>query len=391
MKSNFLNINDLVLILTSVECLFLAALMKMLPVERLQPRRILATFFLLIGVVLTTTVMVWNEELKSAAYNQLPFVCAILTFCLLLEGPVVYFYLRCLSHTEKVFQWKNIIHLLPALSAVGVIFAFNIDSNEWKSAMQLSGNKRIAVNYIWAVVKLVPIFYGLLCIWAEYRLREDLKNHYSHIAIPELRLADVVLIGFCLHWGWSLIAWLLEGIVPARISDSLGIFDNYLTVILVNGLFVFGLINTRHLLQMPHPSVVSEIKPKADQVADLKLGPKVALVEKGIHEKRLYLESNINLERFSEQIGLRPRETSAVLKHHYKSNFFEFINGLRIEEAKRLLVQPEFQDETILELIYKSGFNSPSAFHRFFKRMVGLTPTEYRRQALGGDPTEKIN
>jgi AraC-like DNA-binding protein len=73
---------------------------------------------------------------------------------------------------------------------------------------------------------------------------------------------------------------------------------------------------------------------------------------------------------------------SAVLKLHYQSNFFEFINGFRVEEAKRLLALPEFKDETILEVIFKSGFNSPSAFHRFFKRMVGVTPTEYRKQAI---------
>jgi methylphosphotriester-DNA--protein-cysteine methyltransferase len=48
-------------------------------------------------------------------------------------------------------------------------------------------------------------------------------------------------------------------------------------------------------------------------------------------------------------------------------------------EAKRLLTSPEYKNETILEVIFKSGFNSPSAFHRFFKRMV--TPTEYRKQA----------
>ena len=65
---------------------------------------------------------------------------------------------------------------------------------------------------------------------------------------------------------------------------------------------------------------------------------------------------------------------------HYQSNFFEFINRYRVEEAKRLLLSPEFKDETILEIIYKSGFNSPSAFHRFFKRMVDMTPTEFRQQ-----------
>ena len=105
-----------------------------------------------------------------------------------------------------------------------------------------------------------------------------------------------------------------------------------------------------------------------------KMDLKVAVIEKAIHEQKLFLESNINLERFAEQIGLKPRDVSAILKMHYQCNFFEFINRYRVEEAKRLLISPELKHETILEIIYKSGFNSPSAFHRFFKRMVGITP-----------------
>lgn len=382
MKSNFLNIHDLVLIITAVECLFLTALMKILPVHRQQSRQLLVSYFLLVAVVLVATVLVWNESLVQASYNQYPAICALLTFCLLVEGPIVYFYLRCLSRAEPVFRWQNLWHLVPAVSAVLVIFVFRIDSNDWRSAQALSGEQRLAVSYVWTLIKLVPIFYAALCVWAEYQLREDLKNHYSQIDVSELRFADLLLVGFCVHWGWSLIAWLLEGIVTSGISDTLGIVDNYLRVILVNSLFVFGLINTRHLLLVPESTLVEDVKPKLDQAIDQKLGVKVAAIEKGIREKRLYLEGNINLERFSEQIGLRPRETSAALKLHYKSNFFEFINGLRVEEAKRLLVEPEFKDDTILELIYKSGFNSPSAFHRFFKRIVGITPTEYRKQAL---------
>jgi AraC-like DNA-binding protein len=153
----------------------------------------------------------------------------------------------------------------------------------------------------------------------------------------------------------------LEGWVSASVSDTLGIIDNYLTVMLVNGLFVFGLINTRQLLSV-------HVVPTAKPVQPTKMDHKVAIIEKAIHEDKLFLESNINLERFAEQIGLKPRDISAI------------INRYRVEAAKRLLVLPELKDETILEIIYKSGFNSPSAFHRFFKRMVGVTPTEYRQR-----------
>lgn len=378
MKTNFLNIHDLVLVLTAVECGVLAVLLNLLPAKHIQPRRILSGFFVLIALVLTATLIVWNGDLKTAAINQTPFIVSILAACLLLQGPVLYFYLRSLSQEIKLLRWRNLIHLLPAVIAAVLLIAFGIDSLEWQPTTELSGAENAAVAFLWALVKLSPLGYIVACVIAEYKLRENLRELYSDISMSELKLADAVLAGFCIHWLWSLLAYLLEGLVSASVSDSLGIIDNYLTVILVNGLFVFGLINTRQLLNV-------QAIPAAKPVQPSKMDHKVTVIEKAIHEDKLYLESNINLERFAEQISLKPRDVSAILKMHYQSNFFEFINRYRVEEAKRLLVAPEFKDETILEIIYKSGFNSPSAFHRFFKRMVGITPTEFRQRGDAGN------
>ena len=382
MKTNFLNIHDLVLIFTSLECLVLALLLKILPSKRPQPRLILATFFVLIACVLTTTVMVWNGDLREAPINHTPYMVAVLVFCLLLEGPVLFFYLRSLSKKVRLLRARHAVHLVPAFLAVTIILSFHVTSLDWQQNIPVAQPEKLAISLVWAMVKVIPVFYLFASIWAEYKLREDLKQLYSDISQSELKLADAVLLGFCVHFLWSMLHYVLDDYISVGLSDQLGIINNYLSVILVNGLFVFGLINTRQLLSSAaiastQPVVVAEVE------ADTKLAPKIAAIEKGIHEQKLYLESNINLERFAEQIGLRPRDTSAVLKAHYQVNFFEFINGYRVEEAKRLLASPEFKDETILELIYKSGFNSPSAFHRFFKRIVGMTPTEYRKQASG--------
>lgn len=373
MKTNFLNIHDLVLVLTAMECCVLAALLNLLPAKHVQPRRILSVFFVLIALVLTTTLIVWNGDLKTTAINHSPFIITILSACLLLQGPVLYFYMRSLSQEIALWRWRNIVHLLPACLAAILLVLFDIDSLEWQPATVLAGAENAAVAFVWALVKLSPLGYIIACVIAEYKLRDNLKHLYADISMSELKLADVVLAGFCLHWLWSLLAYLLEGLVSASVSDILGIIDNYLTVMLVNGLFVFGLVNTRQLLSVHMVPVTKPVQPT-------KMDHKVAVIEKAMNEDKVFLESNINLERFAEQIGLKPRDISAILKMHYQSNFFEFINRYRVEEAKRLLVLPELKNETILEVIYKSGFNSPSAFHRFFKRMVGVTPTEFRQR-----------
>ena len=66
----------------------------------------------------------------------------------------------------------------------------------------------------------------------------------------------------------------------------------------------------------------------------------------------------------------------------FGTNFFEFINSYRIEESKRYLADEKYKDMTIMDILLESGFNSKSAFQRFFKRLTGISPTEFRREAL---------
>jgi AraC-like DNA-binding protein len=106
---------------------------------------------------------------------------------------------------------------------------------------------------------------------------------------------------------------------------------------------------------------------------------KVACIEWVIASQKPYLDSQINLERFSACCALKPREVSVLLNRHYKKNFFEFINELRVEEVKKQLLENEARP--ILEIAMAAGFNSHSAFQRFFKRFVGVSPSQYRREA----------
>lgn len=375
MKDTFLNLHEVILVLTLVETLFLCALLKLLPAKHPQPRQILSFFFLLVFGTLLTTLITWNSYLQTTAIAQLDVVPAILSCCLLLQGPVLYLYLLSLSQKVELWHWKNLIHLLPSLIAVSVIFVFNINVIDWLpwTWPSLTAADVSAVKFVWAIVKCFPLIYVLACFHAEYRLRQQLKQVYSSIARGELFWADLVLGGFFIHWFWSFVAYFLGGYLNGYTNDLLGILNNYFTVILVNTLFVFGLLNTRQLLISPQEEPLKAASlPQLDE--------KIAAIERGIHTQKLYLESQINLERFSEQIGVKARDVSAILNSHYQSNFFEFINRYRVEEAKRLLAVSDGMQDTVLDIVFKSGFNSQSAFHRFFKRLVGVTPSEYRNQ-----------
>ncbi|WP_315763935.1 helix-turn-helix domain-containing protein [Bradyrhizobium sp. SZCCHNS2005] len=63
-------------------------------------------------------------------------------------------------------------------------------------------------------------------------------------------------------------------------------------------------------------------------------------------------------------------------------NFNAFLNRYRIDEAKEALSDPGQRDVAVLTIAMDAGFQSIGPFNRAFKAESGLTPTEFRRDAL---------
>jgi AraC-like DNA-binding protein/ligand-binding sensor protein len=61
-------------------------------------------------------------------------------------------------------------------------------------------------------------------------------------------------------------------------------------------------------------------------------------------------------------------------------NFTDYVSRVRIEKSKNLLLNPNLR---ISEIAFEVGFQSLTHFNRVFKKILGQSPTEYRRQLLG--------
>ncbi len=62
-----------------------------------------------------------------------------------------------------------------------------------------------------------------------------------------------------------------------------------------------------------------------------------------------------------------------------KQNFYEYVNNYRIEEFKRLLLEPKYENIKFLNIAFDVGFNSKSTFNTSFKKFTGKTPSEYKK------------
>jgi len=90
-----------------------------------------------------------------------------------------------------------------------------------------------------------------------------------------------------------------------------------------------------------------------------------------------FQNSELTLEVVSRETGVSQRRITNEIQHQFECNFKTYINRLRINESKRLLLDKEMN---IGEIAFKVGFNNQSHFNRVFKAESQISPTEYREQ-----------
>lgn len=89
-----------------------------------------------------------------------------------------------------------------------------------------------------------------------------------------------------------------------------------------------------------------------------------------------YSESAFNVEKLAREAGVSASKIPGMLKKKYSLNFKQYLNKIRISEAKRLLIET---DNQIVTLAYTVGYNNIPHFNRTFKQSENISPKEYRK------------
>lgn len=334
-------------------------------------RAVLCVFFLLNAFVFLDTLLFWGVSIRHAAFDLSPNMPLSLSFASFAIGPALYWYFRRRLSPNFRLKRRSLAHLLPALmTPVYLYWVYYRHSTDQQREFILnysifSDDGAHFLTFL-TLKKLIPAVYGAFCIALVFRTPRPRDPFLSYVSV-----------GFTSIWAWMLLTHILGQWLPLHVSDSMGIFSNYMGL---------GLCT---LLLFTHSSS-SEITPdetlesiKEEQTQDGPNEESIALsqrIDAVIVADKPYLNSQLTLERFAELVQASPRQVSTVINQCFEQNFQEYINRFRITEAQRLLRDPNCQTLPISEVIRLAGFNSKATFNRLFKAHAGVTPSAYRQQ-----------
>jgi AraC-like DNA-binding protein len=100
-----------------------------------------------------------------------------------------------------------------------------------------------------------------------------------------------------------------------------------------------------------------------------------------MRSEQMYLRSDLTLPKLAGLVNCSVNHLSQVINSGFGVSFFDYLNRYRIDYARELLVQLDGRQNAILNIAFAVGFNSNSAFYAAFKKYVGQTPAQYRKQS----------
>ena len=110
-------------------------------------------------------------------------------------------------------------------------------------------------------------------------------------------------------------------------------------------------------------------------------------IESKMIEEKFYLNENFSSQDVLVHFEITRNKLDELLTHIKGVSFADWLNTLRIEYAKNLLINNN--KYTIDAISSMSGYSSRSAFYAAFKKVTNITPTEFIRQAKNNSEESK--
>jgi transcriptional regulator GlxA family with amidase domain len=92
-----------------------------------------------------------------------------------------------------------------------------------------------------------------------------------------------------------------------------------------------------------------------------------------------HLHENLSVEALAGRTCVCPRHFSRLFKEVFRTTPAEFVEQLRLGEARRRLALPRAKIENVAASV---GFKSADAFRRAFERQIGMTPSAFRTRSV---------
>ncbi|KAA3612208.1 MAG: AraC family transcriptional regulator [Calditrichaeota bacterium] len=296
-----------------------------------------------------------------------------------LLGPLIYLYISA-KLDEKTIR-KVYYHFIPSVFYLIYVLIFQVRTYtarfnahiaayhpEMEFLSQqgpLSSDPLYLNSFINELTILSMTVYTLLAVYKIYSSQKSEQLDQNRKKLYSLLWFDVIMFGCIL---------LIVIIVKLNYRNDLG---DYIIITAV-ALFIYSLSFKIVRESLFFQKAQYERKYAKSALDDSK---KVLVLEKlkSIMEtEKYFLQANATLPDLAKKTNCTPNHLSQIINENLQQTFPELLAEYRVQEAKKILLDPKMVAETIESIAFQIGYNSKSTFNKVFKKKTGITPSEFR-------------
>jgi len=303
-----------------------------------------------------------------------------------LLGVLIYFYSVYVTGLREKFRRMDAAHFIIYVLNFSLFFP-TVMKGLYLNDTPIFGKMLFIVVTSGLTVSIIYMVYTIMTLGKYYR---KIENYYSDIERMKLNwLMKITILSF-----FVITVWLCEfglsyfNIIPRTVYIPMFINIMLMILIFITSYYLINQpeifsrnIEMEHTMDEAADSTASE-KYARQSIDDRMQDEYLARLNICMEEKKPYLDENITIKDLADELEIPPHHLSIVINNRLGKNFYTFINEYRIREAVSILNDPENSDASIIAIAFRAGFNSKSTFNSVFKKLTGLTPSEYRNRTV---------
>ncbi|CAM1372568.1 helix-turn-helix domain-containing protein [Tenacibaculum xiamenense] len=320
-----------------------------------------------------------------------------------LAMPFLYMFLtNYLNITSKTYNLLKVVFPLFLFAIIAqvsfVLYYSNIENNEYQDFVY---EKYTSIEEIVSFSISISLF-----IYSYYLLYKKENLFEKILSYDNLKWINVFFklssIGY--------ILWITALIIKVSLNFQGFMFSYYplriYTTILIYWLGYQGLRQVRILKERQHiregisskthSSSLNGISINSKRKSTLAVSNTISVTEEQykkyqdsfseidflIRSEKKFLLPRYTLQNLASETDFSPSTLSLIINNIAGKTFIDYLNEMRVQQAKELLTNVNYGNYTIASIGLESGFNSKSTFFTVFKKHTGLTPFSYRKQSL---------
>lgn len=302
-------------------------------------------------------------------------------------SPLFFLSVSYFINPTKKWQKKDLLHF--GLGCFYILFTiFNLLAKKPNSAINsfqnILGIISIILNCLFGIQVLIYCHLGYQKILKHQKNIKLFSSSIESVDLKWLKNITLAVIILALYWACGIIFQIRNEnksyYLLLEIINIYMIFYITYYSLKQKEIYPYSKKDKKELKEIILESLIPEENRKKI-IEDEKLEFIKAELLKLMQVEKPFLDCELSLIKLASKLNITSHQLSYAVNSGFNENFYQFINRYRIDEAKKLLSDPEMNYLNLLGIAFEVGFNSKTVFNTTFKKVTGKTPSQFKKSS----------